>query len=187
MVFLDIQMPGASGFDVLERLDHVPLVLFHDRLRRYAVRAFDVNAFDYLLKPVKPERLAAALDKTRKALADRRTVSADRVRPTSDRVFVRDGERCWIVALGDIALFEGEGNYTRLYFDGNRPLIRSSLASLEARLDQDVFFRANRRHLSTYEWSRMSRVWAWTLMSSTSATDAVFLCLDVNRSGCERT
>jgi two-component system LytT family response regulator len=147
VLFLDIQMPGGSGFDVLERIDRVPLVVFTTAFDEFAVRAFDVNAFDYLLKPIRPERLATALDKTRHALATRRAVEATRVRSPFERIFVREDERCWIVPLGDIALFEGEGNYTRLYFGSNRPLIRSSLASLEARLDPAVFFRANRRQI----------------------------------------
>ena len=147
VVFLDIKMPGGSGFDVLERIDRVPLVVFTTAFDEYAVRAFEVNAFDYLLKPIRPERLAIALDKTRQALTSRGSVDAIRIRSPFERIFVRDGDRCWIVPLGDIALFEGEGNYTRLYFGGNRPLIRSSLASLEPRLDPAIFFRANRRHI----------------------------------------
>jgi two-component system, LytTR family, response regulator len=147
VVFLDIQMPGGSGFDVLEQIERVPLVVFTTAFDEYAVRAFEVSAFDYLLKPIRPERLAIALDKTRHALATRGPVEAARVRSPFERIFVRDDERCWIVTLGDVALFEGEGNYTRLYFGGNRPLIRSSLASLEARLDPAVFFRASRRHI----------------------------------------
>jgi two-component system LytT family response regulator len=156
LMCLDVQMPGTSGFDLLEQLPRVPLVIFTTAFDEYAVRAFDVNAFDYLLKPIKPERLSAALDKARRALAAREAPATagatkaglpQRVRPSTDRVFVRDGDRCWIVALDDIALFEGEGNYTRLYFDAHRPLIRTSLASLEARLDPAVFFRASRRHI----------------------------------------
>jgi two-component system LytT family response regulator len=139
LVFLDIQMPGGSGFDVLERVDRVPLVVFTTAYDEYAVRAFEVNAFDYLVKPIRPERLAAALDKVRAALGSHR--------PALERVFLRDGDRCWIVRIADIALFEVEGNYARAYFGGNRPLIRSSLNELEAKLDSTVFFRASRQHL----------------------------------------
>ena len=155
LVFLDIQMPGGSGFDVLERVDRVPLVVFTTAYDEYAVRAFEVNAFDYLVKPIRQERLAVALDKVRAALKDGppnhlRQGSGGQeggphVRP--ERVFLRDGDRCWIVRIADIALFEVEGNYARAYFGGNRPLIRSSLNELEARLDPGVFFRASRQHL----------------------------------------
>jgi two-component system, LytTR family, response regulator len=147
LVFLDIQMPGGSGFDVLERLDRVPLVVFTTAFDEYAVRAFEVNAFDYLMKPVRTERLTAVLEKARATLAGGRDVRPERASRPSERVFLRDGERCWIVQWADIVLFEVEGNYARAYFGGNRPLIRVSLNSLEARLDPALFFRASRQHI----------------------------------------
>jgi two-component system LytT family response regulator len=147
LVFLDIQMPGGSGFDVLERLDRVPLVVFTTAFDEYAVRAFEVNAFDYLLKPVRPERLASALEKARAMLAAAREVRPERPRSSGERVFLRDGERCWIVQWAEIVLFEVEGNYARAYFGSNRPLIRMSLNALEARLDPAIFFRASRQHI----------------------------------------
>jgi two-component system LytT family response regulator len=151
VVFLDIQMPGGTGFDVLDRALHVPLVVFTTAYDEYAVRAFEVNAFDYLLKPIRPERLAAVLDKVRHALAGAREgyigQPASRKRAALERVFLRDGDRCWIVRIADIALFEVEGNYARACFGSHRPLLRASLNDLEARLDPAVFFRANRRQL----------------------------------------
>ena len=140
VLFLDIQMPGATGFDLLERLATVPPVIFTTAYDEYAVRAFEVNAFDYLLKPVRPERLAAALDKVREARAAAK-------RPLPDRVFLRDGERCWIVAVADIVLFEADGNYARAFFGKERPMIRTSLQALESQLDPAAFLRASRRHL----------------------------------------
>jgi len=148
VLFLDVQMPEASGFDLLERLETLPLVIFTTAYDDYAVRAFEVNAFDYLLKPIRPERLAAALDKARTAWSPSRAASATGPkRSWSDRVFLRDGDRCWIVALADIELFEADGNYTRAFFKTERPMIRTSLQALEARLDPAVFFRASRRHI----------------------------------------
>jgi two-component system LytT family response regulator len=147
VVFLDIQMPGATGFEVLERADRLPLVVFTTAFDEYAVRAFEVNAFDYLLKPIRAERLAAALEKTRKTLMTRVGSPTARQRSPTDRVFVRDGDRCWIVQLSEIMLFEIEGNYTRVYFGSHHPLIRTSLQALEARLSPGVFFRASRRHI----------------------------------------
>jgi two-component system LytT family response regulator len=141
LVFLDIQMPGLSGFDLLERLDDVPQVIFTTAYDEYALKAFEVNALDYLLKPVAPERLAAAL----------RKVHAPR-QPRMEQVFVRDGSRCWIVRLRDVFLLESEGNYTRLYFGKERPLIPRSLAALEGRLDPTTFFRASRRHILNLQW-----------------------------------
>jgi two-component system LytT family response regulator len=148
VLFLDIQMPGANGFELLERLDRVPLVIFTTAYDEYAVRAFEVNAFDDLLKPSRPERLSVALEKARVAWSALRAEKAGPQKRTwSDRVFLRDGERCWLVALADIELFEADGNYTRAFFKAERPMIRTALQSLEQKLDPAVFFRASRRHV----------------------------------------
>ncbi len=143
LLFLDIQMPGLNGFDLLERLDGaIPQVIFTTAYEEHALRAFEVNALDYLLKPIAPERLAAALSRL-----DTRRPSA----PLS-QLFVRDGDRCWIVPLSGIYLLESEGNYTRLYFGKERPLLRRSLNALERRLAPQAFFRANRRQLLNLQW-----------------------------------
>jgi two-component system LytT family response regulator len=149
LLFLDIKMPGATGFDLLERLERVPLLVFTTAYDEFALRAFEVNACDYLLKPIRPDRLAAALDKMRMLWMANRAAATPglRSRSAGDRVFLRDGDRCWIVTLGEIVLFEAEGNYARVHFGANRPLIRSSLNALEARIDPALFFRASRQHL----------------------------------------
>ena len=153
LLFLDITMPGATGFDLLERIDRVPLLIFTTAHDEFALRAFEVNAFDYLLKPIRPERLAAALEKTRLAWAATQPPPPSTPRrAATDRVFVRDGDRCWIVAVADIAYFEGEGNYARVHFASQRPLIRASLNALESRLDPALFFRASRQHLVNLRW-----------------------------------
>jgi two-component system LytT family response regulator len=139
LIFLDVQMPGGSGFDLLAALDDPPEVIFTTAFDRYALQAFEVNALDYLQKPVQAARLAAALE---------RSVRGAQRRSTGERkLFVRDGERCWFVALGDVRLFTSEGNYTRVYFGGEQPLLLRSLKQLEERLDPQRFFRASRRHL----------------------------------------
>lgn len=142
LIFLDIEMPGMTGFHLLERLDGVPQVIFTTGYDQYAIKAFEVNALDYLLKPIAPERLAAALARVRPAAPARRL----------EQVFVRDGERCWIVRLADVFLLESEGNYTRLCFGKERPLIRRSLNALEEQLDPATFFRANRRQIVNLKW-----------------------------------
>jgi two-component system LytT family response regulator len=142
LVFLDIQMPGMSGFDLLEKLGDLPQVIFTTAFDQYAVRAFEVNALDYLLKPIAPDRLAAALARVRPAPPHGKL----------EQVFVRDGDRCWIVSLPDIFLMESEGNYTRVCFGAERPLIRRSLNALEEQLDPAVFFRAGRRQIINLKW-----------------------------------
>jgi two-component system LytT family response regulator len=142
VLFLDIQMPGLSGFDVLEKIDDPPQVIFTTAYDQHAVRAFEVNALDYLLKPVAPDRLAAAIAR----------LIPPAPRAHLDRIFVRDGERCWIVRLSDVVLLESEGNYTRLCFEGNRPLVRRSLTALQQRLDPGTFFRANRSQIVNLSW-----------------------------------
>jgi two-component system, LytTR family, response regulator len=142
VVFLDVEMPGRSGLELLEELEDLPAVIFTTAYQDYAVRAFEVNALDYLLKPILAERLAAALDRLRRA-AKKREAGVD----PEQRVFLRDGERCWLVALEEIRMLESEGNYTRVYFGENRPLIYKSLNALEARLNPATFFRASRSHI----------------------------------------
>lgn len=151
LLFLDIQMPGRNGFQLLERLESVPLVIFTTAFDKYALKAFEVNALDYLQKPIVPERLAAAIAKVsapRSALSSLHSAPAARNPADADRqIFVRDGERCWFVTIRNIALMESEGNYTRLHFDGNRPLLLRSLTDLQERLDSRIFFRANRKQI----------------------------------------
>jgi two-component system LytT family response regulator len=142
VIFLDIQMPGVTGFDLLERMDHVPQVIFTTAYDEYALRAFEVNALDYLMKPIAPARLATAVAKLRPRTAPVRL----------EQVFVRDGERCWIVQLPDIFLLESEGNYTRVHFRNESPLIRRSLNALESQLDPTMFFRAGRKEIVNLKW-----------------------------------
>jgi two-component system, LytTR family, response regulator len=152
VVFLDIQMPGGSGFDLLAQLDWVPRVIFTTAYDRYAVKAFDVNALDYLLKPIEPERLAAALDKLQPMpLAVRREAHKD---TPLEQLFVRDGPRCWFIPLRDVSVFSAEGNYVRMQWGQERPLLGRSLAALESKLDPQRFFRANRQQIINMEFIR---------------------------------
>jgi two-component system LytT family response regulator len=133
LVFLDIQMPGGTGFDLLTRLDRVPRIIFTTAYDQFAVKAFEVNALDYLLKPIEPERLAMAIGK----------IQPVREAPL-EQLFVKDGPRCWFVPLREVSLLTAEGNYVRLHWGRERPLLGRSLTTLEARLDPRRFFRANR-------------------------------------------
>jgi two-component system LytT family response regulator len=154
LIFLDIQMPGKTGFDMLAELEKAPDVIFTTAYDDYALKAFEVNALDYLLKPVEPRRLADALQKLhleenrdREGISDEEIAINRSLLHEMDQVFVKDGERCWFVKLADIRLFESVGNYAKIYFGPHKPLILKSLNALEERLDEKVFFRANRKHI----------------------------------------
>ncbi|WP_312706629.1 LytTR family DNA-binding domain-containing protein [Stenotrophomonas sp.] len=148
LVLLDVQMPTGSGFDVLDGLETVPAVVFVTAYDTYAVRAFQANALDYLVKPVEAPRLLDALQRARQreVPAAPPLASGNRLNP-QDQVFVRDGERCWFVAVGEIRRLVVDGNYTRLWFRDQNALLARSLSALEARLPADMFFRANRNTL----------------------------------------
>lgn len=152
LIFLDIQMPEKTGFELLEELDRVPFVIFTTAHDEFAFKAFEVNAMDYLLKPIDPQRLSDAIQKL-SLLDEKETAGIDgknELRSSLgelDQVFVKDGEKCWFVKLSEIRLFESVGNYVRVFFGQNRPLILKSLNSLEERLDPKIFFRANRKHI----------------------------------------
>ena len=151
LIFLDIQMPGKTGFDMLSDLEKTPQVIFTTAYDEFALKAFEVNALDYLLKPVEPKRLADAIQKLQftegKELRSLPENSNNSILGENDQVFVKDGERCWFVKLSEIRLFESVGNYAKVYFGPNKPLILKSLNSLEERLDEKTFFRANRKHI----------------------------------------
>jgi two-component system LytT family response regulator len=151
LVFLDIQMPGKTGFDMLATLERAPQVIFTTAYDEYALKAFEVNALDYLLKPVEPKRLADAIQKLHAVETREPGGSVENINKSllseADQVFVKDGERCWFVKLSEIRLFESVGNYAKVFFGNNKPLILKSLNALEERLDEKTFFRANRKHI----------------------------------------
>lgn len=156
LIFLDIQMPGKTGFDMLADLDKSPRVIFTTAYDEYALKAFEVNALDYLLKPIEPKRLADAICKLQDELYKEKSEEGGLVNrgplTDEDQVFVKDGERCWFVKLGEIRLFESVGNYAKVFFGTNKPLILKSLNALEERLDERTFFRANRKHIINLRW-----------------------------------
>lgn len=165
VVFLDVQMPGETGMELLATLEPpVPHVIFATAYDEFAVKAFELNALDYLLKPVDPARLATAIEKLRAKLAGEgggagaRLPSRERLAP-EDKVFVREGDRCWFVEVKSIRLLESEGNYTRVHFDAAQPQLFRSLNAMEERLDPKFFFRANRRQIINLAW--IDRIEPW--------------------------
>jgi two-component system, LytTR family, response regulator len=154
VIFLDIQMPGKNGFELLEEISGVPEIIFVTAYDEYAIRAFEINALDYLLKPVQASRLSETVKKifSKEHLDKGEEREQTHVLKDDDQVFVKDGEKCWFVKLSDIRLFESEGNYVRVYFDKNRPLILRSLNNLDERLNSKTFFRASRKHIINLKW-----------------------------------
>jgi two-component system LytT family response regulator len=149
LIFLDIEMPEKSGFDLINELESVPNFVFITAYDEYAIRAFEVNALDYLLKPVDPERLAETIKKIEnpEPLNTEEKEENTGVLKAKDQIFLKDGDKCWFVTLEDIRVFESDGNYVKVYFQNSRPLILKSLNSLEKRLDPKLFFRANRKFI----------------------------------------
>jgi two-component system, LytTR family, response regulator len=161
LLFLDIQMPGKTGFQLLEELDSVPIVVFTTAYDEFALKAFEVNALDYLLKPIQAERLAETVSKITekersKIIAAR---NPDKKLGLNDQVFVKDGDRCWFVSLTNVRMFESDGNYIKVYFDTNRPMIHKSLNALDEKLDERAFFRASRKHIINLSWVEGIEQW----------------------------
>ncbi|MDG2226181.1 MAG: response regulator [Flavobacteriales bacterium] len=155
LLFLDIQMPEKTGFDLLQELDKSPKVVFVTAFDEYAVKAFEVNALDYLMKPVDPERLKETMAKVlyEDIEEDELYDVPDRgILSSNDQIFIKDGEKCWFIHLKDVRMFESEGNYVRIYFETFKPLVLKSLNGLEERLDQKLFFRANRKYIINLKW-----------------------------------
>lgn len=162
LLFLDIQMPGKTGFELLESLDTVPEVIFTTAYDEYALKAFDFNALDYLLKPIEPDRLKETITKllSRKSKEENQVTSPPEQKlGLQDRVFVKDGDKCWFVKLENIRLFESDGNYIKIYFENFKPMIHKSLNALDEKLDDRSFFRASRKHIINLTWVESIESW----------------------------
>lgn len=165
LVFLDIQMPGMNGFDMLQKLDEIPKVIFVSAFDEFALKAFEVNALDYLLKPIDPERLKDTLQKLQTPEEDFITKLSgtesrkDKVLTKGDKIFIKDGDKCWYIDIDTVRMFESDGNYVKVYFDKFRPLILRSLNGLEERLDTKHFFRANRKFIINLNWISAIENW----------------------------
>ena len=142
LIFLDIQMPGKTGFELLEELEKVPKVIFTTAYDEFAIKAFDVNALDYLLKPIQE-----GVSEIKEQLG------------MNDQVFVKDGDRCWFISLKEIRLFESDGNYIKVYFNNVKPMIHKSLNALDEKLDERSFFRASRKHIINLSWIETIETW----------------------------
>ncbi len=163
LLFLDIQMPGKNGFELLTSIEgKAPDVIFTTAFDEYAIKAFEFNALDYLLKPIDSDRLKEAISRIEdNQLTDTTEEGTpnEKILGQHDQVFVKDGDKCWFVKLSKVRLFESMGNYVRLYFDDQKPLVLKSLNSLEERLDPLTFFRANRKHIINLLWIEKIEPW----------------------------
>ncbi len=165
VIFLDIQMPEKTGFDLLEELDNLPHVIFTTAYDEYALKAFQVNALDYLLKPIEPKRLEDAVLKLQGKMEGiakqegQEGLGNQKKLTLEDQVFVKDGDRCWFVRLSNVRLFESDGNYIKVYFDNFKPMIHKSLNALDERLDEKSFFRASRKHIINLGWVEAIEPW----------------------------
>lgn len=143
LIFLDIQMPGGSGFDLLETISHIPEVVFTTAFDQYAVKAFEVNAIDYLVKPVRAERFHQAMERVTQRLQESSSIK----QPGVSRLFVRDGNHFQFIDTAAIHLIESSGNYAKLFYAGRKYYLKRSLNQLEKILDPSIFFRASRTAL----------------------------------------
>lgn len=165
LIFLDVSMPEMTGFEMLKHLESIPNVVFVTAYDQYALKAFEVNALDYVLKPVESERLEDAIKKLKERdendfESENTPLSRkDRQLTLEDRVFIKDNEKCYFVRLGDVRMLESDGNYVKVYFGDSRPLILRSLNSFEGKLDPEVFFRANRKFIVNLQFVHKVENW----------------------------
>jgi two-component system LytT family response regulator len=172
LVFLDVQMPQMNGFEVIEAVgtDKMPLVIFVTAYDQHALKAFQVRALDYLLKPFDRERFKDALQRARKQLEreengdlGRRLLALvkdlRRDQPKSDRLVVKSGGRLFFLRTDEIDWVEAAGNYVRLHVGPGSHLLRETMNAIEGRLDPEKFFRIHRSRIVNME--RIQELQPW--------------------------
>jgi len=147
LVFMDIQMPGETGLELLEKIKNPPRTVFVTAYDEYAIKAFELKAYDYLMKPIDPERLAEVYKRLSEENKMPESVVNSGKLHAGEKVLIKDGEKVWFIKVDEIRYFESEGNYVKVHFEKFRPLILRSLNSLEDRMDEKIFFRANRKFI----------------------------------------
>nr|WP_315159086.1 response regulator transcription factor [uncultured Flavobacterium sp.] len=157
LLFLDINMPEKDGFELLEMLDNVPITVFTTAFDEYALKSFEYNALDYLMKPVSLNRFAKAIEKIKQKLQER-VIKAEQKVEISNQIFIKDGEKCWLVKVADIYLFEVDGNYTKVFFNNQKAILNKSLNQIDKKLPED-FFRANRNQIININFIKNIDLW----------------------------
>jgi two-component system LytT family response regulator len=145
VIFLDINMPGRSGFDLLQSLDYSPHIIFTTAHSEYAIRSFDFNTIDYLLKPISRERLDKAIAKL--PLVENDTGDVNELLDIRSKIFIKDGGRCHLIDLADIHLFESCKNHAIIHFEKGKTAVKKSLNTIEQRLPSQHFFRVSRQYI----------------------------------------
>lgn len=158
LIFLDIQLPGKDGFQLLEMLENVPMVIFTTAFDEFAIKSFEYNTLDYLLKPINPKRLSQSIEKVKQKLAEK-TEKQDKKLDFEDQIFIKDGEKCWMVKISEIYLFEVEGNYTKVFFRNEKAVLTRSLNIIEKKLPQEKYFRANRNTIFNINYIQNIENW----------------------------
>jgi two-component system, LytTR family, response regulator len=158
LLFLDINMPEKDGFALLEMLDNVPITVFTTAFDEYAIKSFEYNALDYLLKPINTKRFAQAIEKVNANLVEKQEKNDKKLR-LSSQIFIKDGETCWLVKISDIYLFEVDGNYTKVFFNNEKAIINKSLNNIEEKLPVEFFFRANRNQIINIQYVNSIDPW----------------------------
>lgn len=157
VVFMDIDLPDGTAFDLLEQLERIPQLIFTTAFDAYALQAFAYNTIDYLLKPIEPQRLAQAIEKLRPLPA---VPEPSGPLHADSPLYLKDGDKTYLLRVKEIRLIEAVGNYSRVYFGKHAPLIYRALAAVEARLDPADFFRCSRQHLVNLAW--VDEVMPWS-------------------------
>lgn len=158
LIFLDIQLPGKDGFQLLEMLDNIPMVIFTTAFDEFAIKSFEYNTLDYLLKPINPKRLSQAIEKVKQKLAEK-TEKQEKKLDFDDQIFIKDGEKCWMVKISEIYLFEVEGNYTKVFFRNEKAVLTRSLNIIEKKLPEEKYFRANRNTIFNINYIQNIENW----------------------------
>lgn len=158
LIFLDIQMPGESGFDLLQQIDLLPKIVFVTAYDRYAIRAFEVNALDYLLKPINPQRLAQAIDR----LSEDRQESVETIKPLEydDHLFIAVGNQADFIKVSSIVCIRADGVYSEvLTDDGRKFVLHKSLKQWLKQLPAKHFVQIHRSTVINLE--NVERVEQW--------------------------
>jgi two-component system LytT family response regulator len=161
LIFLDIQMPGMNGLEMLKQLEYIPQVIFTTAHDEYAIQAFESKALDYLLKPIDPKRLNVALQKIAKQDDFESNLSKEKRASLGlqDKIFVKENEKLFFVELKEVICFESDGNYVKVHLEKATPTVIGTLNSIEEKLDSKYFFRANRQYVVNLSYVQLVENW----------------------------